>query len=282
MHVYWLEQTGADVPSGVEWLTASERLRLNAISFPKRRIDWCLGRWTAKSAYAAYLNSSAKPELFREMEIRPATHGAPELFFRNNPAAAVISLSHRAGKAICAVAPSGAVLGCDLELVEPRSDAFLADYFAVEEQALVAHAPVVDRFRLLALLWSAKESALKALHEGLRLDTRCMIVDAIDGLGNLGGVREEFVNDSSVLDESARGLNGWRQLQVRHVGGLTYHGWWKQTGNFVTTLVAAPAPHLPIQLTQSCCRCKRELLVGVGVSQTAQRMQRFEQHILFE
>ena len=49
-----------------------------------------------------------------------------------------ISLSHRSGAAICAVAPAGVDLGCDLEVIEPRSEAFVADYFTVDEQALVA------------------------------------------------------------------------------------------------------------------------------------------------
>ena len=50
--------------------------------------------------------------------------------------------------------------------IEPRSDAFVADYFTIEEQALVARASAADRDRILALLWSGKESALKALREG--------------------------------------------------------------------------------------------------------------------
>jgi len=33
-------------------------------------------------------------------------------------------------------------IGCDLEVVEPRSDAFVADYFTSEEQALIARASV--------------------------------------------------------------------------------------------------------------------------------------------
>ena len=71
---------------------------------------------------------------------------------------------------------SGAELGCDLEIVEPRSDAFIADYFTAEEQALIERTSAADRSLLLALLWSAKESALKALRAGLRLDTRSVIV----------------------------------------------------------------------------------------------------------
>jgi len=34
----------------------------------------------------------------------------------------------------------------------------------------------------MALLWSGKESVLKALRVGLRLDTRCLVVDPFVGL----------------------------------------------------------------------------------------------------
>ncbi len=254
MHVYWLEQTEADVPAGEEWLSASEAIRLNAIPFARRRNDWRLGRWTAKSACAAYLKAPANPQAFREIEIRPAPTGAPDLFFKNSPASVTISLSHRVGTALCAIAPSGGALGCDLEVVEPRSDAFLADYFTAEEQALVAHAPAVDRSLLLALLWSGKESALKALREGLRLDTRSVIVDPADGLKTGSEHAEGFVDDSFVGVKSSSDRNGWRALQVRHTEGQIYQGWWQHTGNLVRTVVAAPPPNLPIFLAQKYCR----------------------------
>lgn len=250
MDVYWLEQTEADVPAGEEWLSAGEALRLNAIPFAKRHNDWRLGRWTAKSACAAYLKAPADPQVFREIEIRPAPSGVPELFFRNNPATVTISLSHRAGTALCAVAPSGVALGCDLEVVEPRSDAFLADYFTAEEQALVARAPVADRSRLLALLWSGKESALKALREGLRLDTRCVIVDPVDALWQANENGDGLGDESSAAIKSSSSLNGWKPLRVHHTEGQIYHGWWQYSGNLVRTVVAAPPPTLPIPLAQ--------------------------------
>jgi 4'-phosphopantetheinyl transferase len=61
-------------------------------------------------------------------------------------------------------------------MVEARSPAFVEDYFSADEQALIADISLPERSLLLALLWSAKESALKALRVGLRLDTRCMSV----------------------------------------------------------------------------------------------------------
>ncbi len=227
MNVYWLEQTEADVPADNNWLSANEAACLKGMRFAKRRADWRLGRWTAKRALSVCLDVPANPEVFRKMDIRPAQSGAPEVFFAEQPAAVTISLSHRAGIAACAVAMSGVEMGCDLEMVEPRSDAFVADYFTLEEQALVARTSLTDRPRLLALLWSAKESALKALHEGLRLDTRCVMVNPFAGSFD---------------------LNGWSPLQVCYTGGQVFHGWWQLTDNILRTVVASPSPHSPIPL----------------------------------
>lgn len=227
MNVYWLEQSEADVPAENDWLSANEAVCLNALRFPKRRADWRLGRWTAKCALSIQLDVPANSRIFKKIDIRPAPSGAPEVFFGNQPAAATISLSHRAGLAACAVAMSGVKMGCDLEMVEPRSDAFVADYFTLEEQALVARASAADRPRLLALLWSGKESALKALHEGLRLDLRSVIVSP--------GI-------------AAFDLRGWSPMEVRHTDRRIFHGWWQHADGIVRTLVAAPPPNPPSRL----------------------------------
>jgi 4'-phosphopantetheinyl transferase len=127
-------------------------------------------------------------------------------------------------------------------MIEARSHAFVADYFTAKEQARVARAPAQDRNRLVTLLWSAKESALKALRAGLRLDTRSVsvspFVPSFDG-------------------------NGWSPLSVRYagvclpenghnegryLGDHVFHGWWQAADNSVRTVVAAPAPDSPIPL----------------------------------
>ncbi len=224
MDVYWLEQRECEVPVVNDWLSPSEVSRMNGMRFAKRRADWRLGRWTAKLGVASCLNLPAHLRALAQIEIRPAPSGAPEAFVANAAAAVTISISHRAGTALCAVASPGARLGCDLEIVEPRSDAFVTDYFTKEEQDLVTCASAAERSRILALLWSAKESALKALREGLRVDTRDVIVSP---------------------DESAFGLTGWSRLQVRCVGGQTFFGWWRSTDSMVTTMVADPPPNAP-------------------------------------
>jgi 4'-phosphopantetheinyl transferase len=112
-------------------------------------------------------------------------------------------------------------------VIEARSDAFVADYFTESEQVLVARVCAAERSRLVTLLWSAKESALKALREGLRLDTRSVTVSPINGGFN---------------------LNGWSPLQVRCADGRSFYGWWQQGHGMVRTLVANPAPDSPILL----------------------------------
>ena len=230
MEVYWLEQTEAHLPTVDDWLSPNEQALLNTMRFAKRRSDWRLGRWTAKNAlalYFLYLKLPADPQVLAGIEIRSASTGAPEAYFGNQPAAATISLSHRAGIAACVVTMPGVELGCDLEMVELRSDAFVADYFTAAEQSFIAQACVEDRARLLAMLWSAKESTLKALHEGLRLDTRSVIVSPGDAL----------------ID-----LDGWSPMQVRHADRRTFCGWWQHAEGIVRTIVAAPSPSPPLSL----------------------------------
>jgi 4'-phosphopantetheinyl transferase len=250
MNVYWLQQSVADLPEQNDWLSTSDMARLNGMRFEKRRADWRLGRWTAKRALAVYLNLPADHQALAEIEIRPALSGAPEVFLANKPADVTISLSHRAGIANCAIAVSGAALGCDLEIVEPRSDAFVADYFTIEEQELVARTNPADRFPLLALLWSAKESALKALREGLRLDTRSVAVKP-------WAVRSESHDEASFRDDPALafqpfyGSNSWRPLHVRFDVDQVFQGWWKLTNNVLETMVANPSPSQPILLLEA-------------------------------
>ncbi len=226
MNVYWLEQMQGDVPPGDDWLSARERACQHTLRFAKRRADWTLGRWTAKRAVAAYLNLPAHPLVLAKIEIRPEASGAPEAFVDERPAAVTISLSHRDGRAICALAQFGVELGCDLEVVESRGEAFLSDYFTAGEQALVARAPTADQTRLVTLLWSAKESTLKALHTGLRIDTRGVIVSP----------------------ESSFDVNGWSPVQTRDTGDRIFHGWWRYMDNIMRTLVANSQPAAPIPL----------------------------------
>lgn len=250
MKVYWLEQSEADVPGDHEWLSARERVQLGTLRFPRRRADWLLGRWTAKQAVASYLELPTDLQNLAHTEIHSRASGAPETFLGEQQAPVTISLSHRGGRAVCAVTADHGTLGCDLEVIEPRSRAFVADYFASEEQALVARAAPADRPWLVTLIWSAKESALKALLAGLRLDTRCVIVSLDDSAGSRNEDGEfcgqpGYADDRDLPPRQLGAVNSWHPLRVRHLNDRAFLGWWQDTGNLMRTIVGSPPPRRP-------------------------------------
>lgn len=226
--VYWLEQSQSEVPGADDWLSASECIRLNSLRFAKRRSDWRLGRWTAKRAVAAHLQLRADSSTLARIEVQTLPSGAPHISLDGYAASLSVSLSHRGGIAMCAVASVKLALGCDLEIAEERSDAFVRDYFAEEEQELLRRTPVLNRQKMIALLWSAKESALKALHQGLRLSTHSVITG--------------LPGEADIAQSEA-----WHPLVVCHENVL-FAGWWSHRGNMIRTIAASPAPEVPIPL----------------------------------
>ena len=248
MDVYWMEQCEADMPTDDDWLSPREAIFLRRLRFPKRRADWRLGRWTAKCLLADFLNTPRFPRILASIELRPSESGAPELFIKNKPHPFPISLSHRAGIAVCAIAPSGSTLGCDLELIEPRSAGFLADYFTTEEQALIAQASPADRVPLVTLLWSAKESVLKAVQSGLRTDTRSVSVNPCAAF-QAPGSRDDRYKDCPREQAADHDSKDWRPREC-HCEGQSFHGWWSQNGSFIRTVVAAPPSAAPIVVAQ--------------------------------
>jgi 4'-phosphopantetheinyl transferase len=231
MQVFWLEQNVAEVRADDDWFSEAELAHFGSMRIPKRRKDWRLGRWTAKHAVAAYLGLPADTSALAAIEIRATPSGAPEAFLDGSAAPVSISLSHREGRAVCAVGPAETVLGCDLEVVEPRPGAFVSDYFTHREQQLVTQAPPGEPLFIVALLWSAKESMLKALHEGLRIDTRQVEIT----LCGASGAADKLSQDT------------WHQFRAQFEEEV-FHGWWRGDGQFVLTFVSQPASEPPVRL----------------------------------
>jgi 4'-phosphopantetheinyl transferase len=134
---------------------------------PRRR-DFLIGRLAARHALSAWMPNALN---LADLEIRAASDGAPEGLIAGAKLPATISLSHRDGRALCAIAGPKIALGADLERIEPRSVAFVSDFFTEAEQTAVVQSPL-GRDLAANLIWSAKECAAKALRQGLRLDTR--------------------------------------------------------------------------------------------------------------
>lgn len=225
MDLYWLEQSEHDVPHHNRWLSSQELRQLQNLIFLKRRTDWRLGRWTAKCAIAVHRQLPLVPEVLATIEICSSPSGAPDAFIAGRPANVILSISHRAGAALCALSAIPMRLGCDLEAVESRDDAFLEDYFTFEEQDCITRLSTHDRDRFISLLWSAKESALKAMREGLRLDTRCVVVRP-----------------------AAQQKQGWSTLQAHSRQGDLFYGWWREENGLVRTLVSDCLSGLPLEL----------------------------------
>jgi 4'-phosphopantetheinyl transferase len=163
---------GGEPPPGL--LSEAERRMLATLHAPKRRRDWLLGRYVAKALVRSWLARTGRDVPAALLTVAADADGAPQVFLAGDGSLPLtISISHRGPWALCALAPAaGAYLGADLELCEPRSAAFVADFFTQEEAALVDAVAATARARVVTEVWSAKEAALKALRLGLRADTR--------------------------------------------------------------------------------------------------------------
>jgi 4'-phosphopantetheinyl transferase len=250
MDIHWLEQSAADVPVADDWLSENEVVQLSRFRFAKRRADWRLGRWTAKRAIAASLDLADDHWSLTKIEINAAATGQPKVTLVGRTDHVTISISHCKGIAVCAVAFGDASLGCDLEVIESRGDNFVFDYFTAEEQESIAQIDWGKRAALVTLLWSAKESALKALQVGLRADTRSVTVEIPSSPSHW---LEDAVDRSLEAPNSIRPAgvpsNQWRPLQVRCADDSIFHGWWYCRNDSVRTIVAAPSPATPQQLS---------------------------------
>lgn len=219
----WLSRCLADVPAGEHWLGSAERRVLAGLYMERRRNDWRLGRWTAKAAVGTWL--SMPPE---RVEILAASDGAPEAWLDEERACVSVSLSHRAGRSLAVVADAPNVVGCDLELVESRSGAFVREWLSPAEQELLAAHGEGERARLANLVWTAKEAAAKVRREGLRLDVRRAVVTPADA-----GVP----------------AGAWQALRVDwgDARGATA-GWWRAERGCVMAIAGEPPPGPPRQL----------------------------------
>ncbi len=215
---------------------------------PKRRRDWLLGRWTAKRLIQAHYAATAgfHPAL-DSFTVTQDPDGAPYAeschpalggsHTSGEPPARLplaLSISHSHGYAFCAVCDIDSApisLGADLELVEPRGAAFVRDYFTDREQCALRDTPPAVNDLLVTATWSAKESVLKALRLGLRVDTR--VVQCL-----VPPIQPRMWSTFSI---DLCGGTALPQAEAR--GGFT--GWWRVIDNrlrpgtqFVLTLVA--------------------------------------------
>ena len=224
MKVYCITQHLHDLPDHENWLTRQEAEVLAGFKFPRRCRDWLLGRWTAKAALGRFQPAAERP--MTDWQVEADVDGAPMILKEGQRTEIPVSLSHRGNHALCTLAEMPMRLGCDLETVEIRSRSFEETFFTASELAMLEQQPASDRARLVTLIWSAKESALKALHTGLKADTRRVIVRSCS-------------SDSSA----------WNSLEVEDsLDGGVFHGWWRDFDGMVMTVLSDQAIDPPIEL----------------------------------
>ncbi len=217
--VYWtavsFDQVGVD---DLGWLSKQEKQHYQNFRFTKRRDAWLMGRWAAKK-----LLSSVYPSFngvaMNEISILNEANGSPTLLVYGFRVPGVLSLTHREGLACAAWVNGDAVkIGIDLEFVETKADVFIRDYFTAQESQLVFAAQPSQRALAASLVWSVKESLLKALQTGLRLDTRDVAVTV------------------PVLEPSEQ----WKSIRVSQCATHTgfVNAAWRSIGDFVLTCAA--------------------------------------------
>ena len=231
----WLALGEDALPAGEQWLAPGEAARLAGMRYTKRRTEYLLRRLAAKHAVASVTGRSTDPAVLAGIDIRNAPSGAPYVCVDGAAVGLGVSITDRAGWAVCVTSPTAApegdqceppAVGCDLELVEPRTPGFVRDFLTAAEQRLVASRPAGDERDAAAnLIWSAKESALKVLRTGLRRDTRTVEVTLAAPRGD-----------------------GWGALTVRAVEGTVFPGWWRREGRFLLTFAAEVAGPPPLAL----------------------------------
>lgn len=218
--MWWLAHGEHDTPSSTDWLSQHERDHLESIRFTKRRDEYVTRRWTTKQAIAAVLDLDRSPHALARIEVRHRESGAPYVQLDGAMADVDVSMSDRSGWAVCLVGPPGTMasgtVGVDLEVVEPRTERFVADYFTASERAYVGALPTARRDEAANLIWSAKEAALKVQQVGLRVDTRTVEVDLHDD----------------------RRVDGWSAMTVIGRDG-PMPGWWRRFGVFLLTIAFA-------------------------------------------
>lgn len=223
----WLARGEWQVPEGQQWLTGTEAARAARMRFTKRRNEYLLRRYAGKCAVAAAIDHPADPVSLGRIAVLNRMTGAPYVEVDGRALGLDISLTDRAGSAVCLVGPDLGAVGVDLEIVEPRSDGFVRDFLTAAERDVVLSGD--GRDAAANLIWSAKESALKVLRTGLRADTRTV---------------EVVLDDPSGI---SAGADGWQRLSVAS-GARRFPGWWRRDGAFLLTVVAATGLAEPPQV----------------------------------
>lgn len=184
---------------------------------PRRQREWLIGRIAARRAVDAWRHAQGDGDVGREPEINYDAEGRPVLNRQDaNSAALFLSISHKEGLAVAAVADRA--VGIDLERFSALRDpaGILQVAFSPAETAILANAGDDDA-RLVVIAWSAKEAVAKSLGRKLLGRERNFTLSHLDPTNCI--------------------------IQVTH-GGQMIDAYYAVDDDFVCTVAAPAAPHL--------------------------------------
>lgn len=158
-----------------DFLSPAEQARLGEMRFDRRRRSFLLGRKAAKQILRIHPGCASLPSSAISISNHPT--GAPFVLVGGWEMPESISISHRENAAAAALSlTQGVMVGIDLEMVEEHTDAFVEDFFTMEEAAYIHALAGKERAEWVACAWSAKEAVLKAKKVGLRVDSRSVSI----------------------------------------------------------------------------------------------------------
>ena len=228
----WLAAGEPSLPGGCDWLSPREAGHLDTLRFTKRRTEFLLRRRTGKLAVAAALGLDVDDATLARVEILNRLTGAPYVQIDGDRAALDISLSDRAGWAVGLVDDRGGLaagtLGIDLELVEPRSTGFVADFLTAAEQEYVTTRATDD--------------------DGARGRQPGVVGEGGGPEGDAGGSAGRHADRRGHPRRTAPSRTGGRHSRCGTVDGQVFPGWWRRDGVFLLIIAALEAVEPPAML----------------------------------
>lgn len=232
--LHWLTlaadtNVGGRDDAAAAWLTDDEMAHWRGLRMEKRRGDWLLGRHAAKRLIIGVVEETDGRTLSpKQISILPHPDGWPLVTLPDGSPPFSLSISHAQSRAFCAIMVGHQqLLGADVEVIAPRSPAFIEDYFTSLESEFLAVTPPAQSTALVNAIWSGKEAALKAIRRGLAEDTRivsCLPHPLING-------------EKGWLPMRIKWTSGRSAQQMPPLGGL-----WQREGHFVLTLAFSSIP----------------------------------------
>lgn len=156
------------------WLSMEERRCLQSFGSEKRRREFTLGRAAARQLVGQHLDLAPS-----EVPLVVADDGAVDVVGRDLH----LSIAHSGPHAVATLAPHP--VGVDLEAVVERDHSLIRFLLHPDERDRVMRLFPYDTAPTIVLLWTLKESVLKARRSGFRLSPKKLRIDLEEVEGSL-------------------------------------------------------------------------------------------------